>query len=450
MFKLTLNQVRFYSLLLVVGILTGCGVIFFRELIGLFHNILFYGHFSFKYDVLNHAAPSKWGVGIIVVPVLVAFIVSFLIKNYAPEARGTGVPAVIYAIYYEHVRIRPIAGLIKTLTSSLSIGSGGSIGREGPIIQMGGALGSAIGEAFKLEEWERSTLIACGAGGGIAAMFNAPMAGLLFAMEVLLPEISARTMIPVSLATVIATYVTYFLYGNIPLIPIDSKIMTNISGFTSLSYSFLGIFFGLAAAGFIRITCLFEEVFDKVSANYYLRHMSGMLIVGISMYLMMRFYGHYYIEGLGYATIFDVMTSTLTNPYFLVFLAVIKLINTGLTLGSGGSGGIFSPLLFIGATLGGSVAQLYLWMFPGEVSMNLQLGAVAGMAAMVGAATGAPLTAVVMTAEMTNDIRIILPLMIIVTIAYGIRRILIRESIYTYLLNRRGHKVPDAWHSQMT
>ncbi|VVC77124.1 H(+)/Cl(-) exchange transporter ClcA [Aquicella siphonis] len=445
---LHLNQIRFYSLMLVVGVVTGCGAIFFRELIGLLHNLLFYGQLSSHYDVLQHAAPSRWGAGIVLVPVLAAVIVAFLIKNYAPEARGTGVPAVIYAVYYENERIRPMAGIIKALASSLSIGSGGSIGREGPIIQMGGALGSALGEAFKLADWQRMTLIACGASGGIAAMFNTPMGGLLFAIEILLPEISARTIIPVSIATAVSTYMTYFLYGDVPLIPVDASVIAHISAYTAVSYSFLGMIVGLAAAFFIRGIYLIEEAFEKLPDNYYFRHMAGMFLVGLSMYFMLKVFGHYYIQGLGYATIMDVMTSTLTDPYFLIFLAALKLLSTGLTLGSGGSGGIFSPLLFIGAALGGGFAEVYKLVFPGEMSMNLQLGAVAGMAGMVGASTGAPLTAIIMTAELTNDMRIVLPLMMMVAIAYGVRRTLIKESIYTYRLTRKGSHVPDTWRSQ--
>lgn len=416
---------------------------FFRELIAFFHNLLFYGRFSIHYDVLQHALPSRWGMGIILVPVVGAVCVVFLVKNFAPEAKGHGVPEVMDAIHYEHGKIRPVVAIIKSLASSISIGSGGSIGREGPIIQIGAAFGSAIGQWAKVADWERITLIACGAGGGIAATFNTPFGGILFALEIMLTELSARTIIPVSIATAIATYTSYLYFGNIPFIPFSTSAVSAINFFDIFCYFILSIALGFISAVFIRSIYFAEDLFDGMR-NYYLRHMLGMLFVGLSMYGMMREFGHYYIQGVGYATVLDVLKSTLTHPGFLLFLALLKLIDTAITLGSGGSGGIFSPLLFIGATLGGCFAGICNAFFPDYINMNIQLGALAGMAGMVGASTAAPLTAIVMTAELTNDFTILLPLMMIVAIAYGVRRVIIKDSVYTLKLTRRGYQIPDS------
>jgi chloride channel protein, CIC family len=210
----------------------------------------------------------------------------------------------------------------------------------------------------------------------------------------------------------------------------------------------MSVILGLASALFIKSIYYAEDVFDDVFENEYLRHMYGMLMVGISLYLMMYFFGHYYVEGVGYATVLDVLTAVLTHPGFLLWLAILKLIDTAITLGSGGSGGIFSPLLFIGATLGGSVASIMMFFFPQETAFNLQLGALVGMAGMVGASTAAPMTAIIMTAELTNDFPIILPCMIIVAVAYAVRRTLIRDSVYTLKLTRRGHSIPDKLDSE--
>src|SRR5579883_1143918 len=176
-------SIRFILLVLAVGIAAGLGAIIFRELIGLFHNLFFYGYLSFDYNTFQHAAPSRWGAGIILVPVLGALLVAYLIKNHAPEARGSGVPDVMEAIYYKRGIIRPIVALIKALSSAIAIGSGASVGREGPIIQIGAAFGSTLGQYIHVSDSERILLIACGAGGGIAASFNTPFTGILFAME---------------------------------------------------------------------------------------------------------------------------------------------------------------------------------------------------------------------------------------------------------------------------
>jgi chloride channel protein, CIC family len=435
---------RFYMLIVLVGVAAGLGAIIFRELIGFFHNILFYGQFSVNYNAFQHAASSRWGVGIMLVPVIGAMCVAYLVQHFAPEARGRGVTEVIDAIYYKRGVVRPIVAVVKAVASSISIGSGGSVGREGPIIQIGAAFGSALGQWVKVADWQRIILVACGAGGGIAATFNTPFGGILFALEIMLPEWSARTIIPVSIATALATYTSYLYFGNAPFMPFTISAEGQFHLLGIMSYFLLSLLLGLFSTLFIRSIYVTEDLFDRLPGNYYLRHGLGMLLVGITMYLMMRFLGHYYIQGVGYATVFDVLSQTLISPGFLFFLALLKLVDTCITLGSGGSGGIFSPLLFIGATLGASFAGLCHYFFPGQIEMNVQLAALVGMAGMVGASTAAPLTAIIMTAELTNDFRIILPLMLMVALAYAVRRSLIKESVYTLKLTRRGHPVPDA------
>jgi len=437
------QTLRFYALVILVGLIAGVGAIVFRDLIAFFHNLLFYGDFSLNYDVLQHAAASKWGIGIILVPVIGAFFVAYLVKNYAPEAKGHGVPEVMDAIYYEHGHIRPMVAIIKSLASSITIGSGGSVGREGPIIQIGAAFGSTIGQWVGVPDWERITLIACGAGGGIAATFNAPVAGVLFAIEIMLPALSARTVIPVTLATAIATYISYLKFGVNSFIPITTTAVSQIYSFEIIGYLVLSILLGIISALFIRSIYFCEDAFDRLPGGYYVRHMSGMLLVGISMYLMLKLTRHYYIHGVGYATVMDILTQLLTHPEFLLLLAILKLLDTAITLGSGGSGGIFSPLLFIGACLGACFALLCQTVLPGQIDMSIQLGALAGIAGMVGATTGAPLTAIIMTSELTNDYTILLPIMMIVAIAYGIRRTIMKDSVYTLKLTRRGHSIPE-------
>ncbi len=444
------NQSRFYLLVFMVGVIAGCGALFFRELIGFFHNLFFYGQWSTYYDVLQHALPSRWGVGVILVPVVGAIFVSFLVKNFAPEAKGHGVPEVMDAIYYEKGRIRPIVAVIKSLASSITIGSGGSVGREGPIIQIGAAFGATMGQWFPVPDWQRITLIACGAGGGIAATFNAPFGGILFAVEIMLPEVSARTIIPVTLATAIATYISYAFTGDVAFIPFTLAGMSQLHYLSALTLLCYSILLGVAAALFIHGIYFAEDLFERLPGGYYLQHMLGMLMMGILIYYTMHFFGHYYVEGVGYATIIDVLSQHLVTPQFLIFLACLKMFATCLTLGSGGSGGVFSPLLFIGATLGGGLAALASLCLPADAAFSIPLGAVGGMAGIVGAATAAPLTAIIMIAELTKDYALILPLMVIVSIAYAVRRVIMKDSIYTLKLSRRGHHLPDKLHTHPT
>jgi CIC family chloride channel protein len=445
-----LGLLRFSLLSVLIGVIAGLGAAMFRSLIAFFHNLLFLGKFSLIYDANVHTPPSPWGPFVILVPVVGALGVAFLIKNFAPEAKGHGVPEVMDAIYYNKGVIRPIVALIKALASALSIGSGGAIGREGPIIQIGSSFGSSVGQILKMPVWQRITLIAAGAGGGIAATFNTPIGGVLFAVEIMLPEVSVRTLIPVAISTATATYLGRLIFGSYPSFVIPNLQMPYFHLTDPLvlpSYVGLGVIMGLFSALFIRSIYGFEDFFDKrVKGNYYSRHMIGMFLVGIIMYILMATQGQYYIEGVGYSTVQTILTGSLSSPYLILILFVLKLLATSLTLGSGASGGIFSPALFMGATLGGAYGIILHHFFPG-LAISPPAFAVAGMAGMVGGATGAAMAAIVMIFEMTLDYGVIIPMTITVALSYGIRKRLCHESIYTLKLVRRGHYIPEALHT---
>src|SRR5271156_1945787 len=203
-------------LALVVGVVTGFGAVVFRDLIGLIHNVLFLGQFVVRYDANLFTPPSPWGGGIILVPVLGGLAVTFLVSTVAPEARGHGVPEVMDAIYYKGGIIRPIVAVVKSLASAIAIGSGAAVGREGPIIQIGSALGSTLGQIVRMPPGERIFLVAAGAGAGISATFNTPIGGVMFAIELMMPEVSARTFLPVALATGTATFIGRVFLGPQP------------------------------------------------------------------------------------------------------------------------------------------------------------------------------------------------------------------------------------------
>jgi len=430
-----------------VGVVAGFGAVLFRWLIALVHNLFFLGKLSVVYDANAHTVAGPWGPFVILAPALGGLGVVYLVKRFAPEARGHGVPEVMDAIYYNKGIIRPVVAVIKALASALCIGSGGSVGREGPIIQIGSAFGSTLGQGLRIPAWQRVTLIAAGAGGGIAATFNTPIGGILFAAEIMLHEVSVRTLVPVAISTATATYIGRLCLGATPSFVI-AGFNTTYFHITNpellLAYVGLGLVLGPAAALVIKSIYWTEDFFlARVRVNDYLRHAAGMLLVGIIFYLLLRTSGHYHIAGVGYATVQDILSGAGYSVAFLLVLFALKLVATSITLGSGGSGGIFSPALFLGATLGGAYGFLLNSMFP-AMHANAPAFAVAGMAGMVGGTTGAAIAAIVMIFEMTRDYNVIVPMTIAVALSYGIRKLLVNESIYTLKLARRGHYVPEA------
>jgi chloride channel protein, CIC family len=438
-------------LALTVGIVTGLGAVVFRGLIGLVHNVMFLGRLSFEYDSSVFTATAPWGAFVILVPVLGAIGVTYIVSNFAPEAKGHGVPEVMDAIYYNRGVIRPVVAVAKSLASAVAIGTGAAVGREGPIIQIGAALGSTFGQLIRMSMGQRIILVAAGAGAGIAATFNTPIGGVLFATELMMPEISVNTFLPVAIATGTATFIGRLFFGARPAFDVPANLAPlpaePKSALILLLYVVLGAVVGVAAALFVRSLHWVEDLFDRIPGRY-LRHALGMLLVGILIYALMRWGGHYYVEGVGYATIQATLTSQLDGAWFLLLLYLCKLLATSVSLGSGSSGGIFSPSLFMGATLGGAFAGLANALFPG-LAISVPAFAMVGMGTMVGSGTGAAMTAIAMVFEMTRDYDIVLPMVLAVAVGLGTRRLLSRENIYTMKLVRRGHPIPKALHANM-
>src|SRR5271163_2428595 len=260
-----LPLVQLALLALGLGVVTGLGAVLFRGLIGLIHNLLFAGQAIVHYDANIFTPAAPWGPLVILVPVLGAVGVTFLVTNFAPEAKGHGVPEVMDAIYYKSGVIRPVVALVKSLASAIAIGSGASVGREGPIIQIGSALGSTLGQIVRMPPGERIILVAAGAGAGIAATFNTPIGGVMFAIELMMPEVSVRTFLPVALATGTATFIGRFFFGPQPAfdVPHLAPISADASSAIALClYALLGVVIGVAAAGFVRGLLVVEDLFD--------------------------------------------------------------------------------------------------------------------------------------------------------------------------------------------
>jgi chloride channel protein, CIC family len=433
-----------------LGLVTGVGAVLFRDLIGLIHNLFFTGHASFHYDANVFTAPAPWGPLVILVPVLGAIGVTFLVNNFAPEAKGHGVPEVMDAIYYKGGVIRPVVALVKSLASALAIGSGSSVGREGPIIQIGSALGSTLGQIVRMPAGQRIALVAAGAGAGIAATFNTPIGGVMFAIELMMPEVSVETFLPVAVATGAATFVGRWFFGDTPAFhvpPIQAVAVDSNAVIVLILFAVLGALSGVAAAGFIKGLHLAEDLSDRIKSRYW-RHMLGMLVVGVLMFVLLRTFGQYYVDGVGYATVQAILAGQISGFWLLALLGLCKALATSISLGSGSSGGIFSPSLYMGATLGGAFAAL--WNAAGlPIQLSVPAFAMVGMGAMVGGGTGAVMTAVTMIFEMTLDYSIVMPMIVAVAMSIGARRMLSSETIYTLKLVRRGRAIPKARHANM-
>ena len=439
-------------LAVVVGCITGFGAWAFRELIGLVHNLFFLRTFAFAYDSSLFTPANPWGAWVILVPAVGAIGVTFIIANFAPEAKGHGVPEVMDAIYYNGGRIRPIVAVAKSLASALAIGSGAAVGREGPIIQIGSALGSTLGQLIRMPSGQRITLVAAGAGAGIAATFNTPIGGVMFAIELMLPEVSVNTFLPVAAATGTATFIGRLVFGPQPAftVPaIDALPLAHpaLALATLALYVLLGAVCGVAGALFIRTLHLAEYLFEHIPGRY-TRHVLGMLLVGCLIYALHQSFGHYFVEGVGYSTIQSILNGWGAAAWLLGLLFVCKLFATTASLGAGSSGGIFSPSLFMGSTLGAAFATLAALLMPG-LGIDVPAFAMVGMGAMVGGGTGAAMTAVTMIFEMTLDYHIVLPMILAVAAGLGVRRALSRENIYTAKLVSRGHVIPKALHANM-
>jgi len=419
---------------LLVGLGTGIGAVIFRYLITFFEFV--------GYSWIPETFPSLGNLTVVLVPAFGGLIVGLLIYNFAQEAKGHGVPEVMEAVALHGGKIRPVVALVKSLASAISIGSGGSVGREGPIVQIGSSIGSTLGQKLHLSDEKIRILVACGAAGGIAATFNAPIAGVIFALEIIIGEFSVRHFSLVVISSVASSIVGQAVFGDIPafLIPVEY-------GITSLwEFAFYPVLSVLAAfLGVIFVKSLYwaEDLFgDWKGVPEWLKPMIGGVLLGGLALLYPTLTGVHW-EGLpqifnvGYEMIEEALAGNLVLgvAFALLFL---KLLATILTLGSGGSGGVFAPSLFMGAMLGTVFELGVRKIFPAVIAPP---GAYAliGMAATFTAAAHAPITAVIILFELTGDYRIILPLMLTVVITTIVSQQLLKgESIYTLKLSRRG------------
>ena len=411
---------------LIVGIGAGLGAVLFRRLIDWIHN--------FAYNDIAGILAEWYPLHLIVIPALGGAIVGPLVYYFAREAKGHGVPEVMEALELRGGKIRPRVVLVKSLASSVCIASGGSVGREGPIAQIGSALGSLIGQLLKLSEDRVRTLVACGAAGGIAATFNAPIAGAVFALEVLLRRFGSVYFGAVVISAVTADVIAHYFEGDSRTFLTPEYTMQ--SPWELLLYTLMGFIAALAAVGFSRLLYFSEDIWGLIRIPEPAKPLFGGILLGLLGIISYQIDGFPRVFGVGYETIENTLFSQLTLQVTFGLL-LLKLVATTLTLGSGGSGGIFAPSLFMGAMLGASFGQIAHTIFP-EIVAPSGAYALVGMAAFFGGAAHAPITAILILFEMTGDYQIILPLMLSTVLSTIVSRNLSPDSIYTLKLKRRG------------
>ncbi len=423
------------ALALAVGVGAGLGAVAFRYLIeGVTR--LFTGHDDYAGlgRVANPHLPWLGPWFVVLAPVVAGLLYGPLVQRFAREARGHGVPEVMVAVARHGGRIRPQVAVVKALASALCIGGGGSVGREGPIVQIGSALGSSLAQLLHLDERRVRLLVACGAAGGIAATFNAPLAGVFFAMELILRRWEAESFGMVVLSSVTASVIGRAVLGNDPFLVLPAFGVDHLVQYPL--FALLGLVAGLVGVAFSRVLYAVEDACDWVwRGPEWLRPAAGGLLLGLLLLLLPEMYG------VGY----PVLGRAVAGGYVAVFLLALlagKVLACSLTIGIGGSGGVFAPSLFVGAMTGAVFGDAVHAVLP---SSGGTLGAYAlvGMGAVFAGAARAPITAVVILFELTGEYTIILPLMLAIVLATGISDLVSKDTVYTRKLLRRGIDIDE-------
>ncbi len=424
------SQSGLVGLAMVIGAGAAAFAVLFRWLIRTF-TLLLSGHEDYA-AVPGAANPhfpwlGRWFV--LLAPVVAGLLYGPLVHFFAREARGHGVPEVMYAVARRGGRIAPQVAGVKALASALCIGGGGSVGREGPIVQIGSALGSTVGRIIHASEGRMRVFVACGAAGGIAATFNAPLAGVFFALELILMDFTSQAFGMVVVSAVVSSAIGRAAFGDVPFLKLPTFTVRHPAEY--LLYAVLGILAGGVGVLFSKVLYKIEDACDAIwRGPEWARPAVGGLLLGLVLLLLPQMYG------VGYPVIGNAVDGTYVIG-FLLLLLVGKMIATSLTIGIGGSGGVFAPSLFIGAMLGSAFGIAIDALFP-SIAGPLGAYGLIGMGAVFAGAARAPITAVIIMFELTGEYSIILPLMAAIVLAAGVSHRLSPDTIYTLKLRRRG------------
>ena len=407
---------------LIIGVLSAFVAYVLVWLIALITNLAFYQRFSAVFQSPDH---HHLGYTVVLVPTIGGLIIGFMARYGSEKIRGHGIPEALEAILFGRSRMEPKVAVLKPLSSAISIGTGGPFGAEGPIIMTGGAVGSIFAQFFHLSSAERKTLLVAGAAGGMAAIFATPVAAVLLAIELLLFEWRPRSFVPVAIAAVTASAIRVPLLGAGPIFPVQPHAMLSSEG---LVFAFLvGILAGLGSGLLTTLVYAFEDLFTKLPIHWMWWPAIGGLFVGIGGIVEPR------VLGVGYDTIHELLRGEIVGPALLGIL-IAKSLVWSFALGSGTSGGVLAPLLMMGGALGAASAR---WIPLGDSGM----WALIGMAAMMGGTMRSPLTAMIFALELTQDLNLLPGLLVGCVAAHGVTVLLMRRSILTEKVARRGYHI---------
>ncbi|MBI4540788.1 MAG: chloride channel protein [Gemmatimonadetes bacterium] len=412
---------------LAIGVIGALGVVAFYRLIDLAYISFFEWpatHLS-RQDFLAYR-PLLTGAGIAVA--------WWTMERFGSGLQGLNVPDVQLAVARRGGDIPTRPAFARTAASAITLGAGGSAGSEGPVAVLGSALASLLGRVFRFDAERVKILVAAGAAAGISAAFNAPLAGAFFALEEILGSLSVGAFPPVVVSSVVAAVVSHSFFGNHPAFPIPVEYGYALTREVFVFYPVLGLLAGLVAALFIRVYFLMETGARRVPLPAAAVPWVGGAVVGAMVYAsngVLVGYGHLAVS----LEVFGRLPWSA-----LLLLALGKIVATSVTLNAGGSGGVFTPSLYVGAALGGAFGVALADVFPG-LGLHPEAYAVVGMGALVAAATDAPITGILIVFEMTNDYAIVLPLMLATVIAYVVARRLEPDSLYSGWLRRRGERI---------
>lgn len=404
---------------------------FLIHLIYLITNISFYGSTSVA-DI--PPSGNHLGLWVIAIPTIGGIIVGLMALYGSKAIRGHGIPEAMEQILTNQSKIKPTITYLKPISSAIAIGTGGPFGAEGPIIATGGALGSTLGQILKISHNERKILLASGATAGMAAIFGSPIAGVFLAIELLLFEFSPRSIIPVALACITGAAGHHFLFSVGPVFPIDHELAIP-SNTALLIYSLIGIFMGFVSIFITKIVYWIEDLFERLPVHWMWWPAIGGLFVGIVGYFAPR------TLGVGYENITDILSGHLAFNVVLS-LCLLKFVSWAIALGSGTSGGTLAPIMTIGGATGALIAGAVLSYFPNS-GITLSLTALVCMSALFAGASRALLTSIVFALEVTGQSHALLPLLAACTASYFISFFLMKNTIMTEKITRRGIKTPD-------
>ncbi len=420
--RFTLSQTTFLLVTaVIVGLGGGFGAVLFRGLITLETN--------FAFNIVGAGLGKYIGPFAVIIQLAIGGIIAaWITATFAPEAKGHGVPEVMEAVAIRGGKMRPRIIAIKAIASASSIGFGGSCGREGPIVQIGSTIGSVLGQFVRAPAPIVRTLVACGAAAGISATFNAPIGGVFFAAEVILGEFAPRSFAAIVVSSVLSAVIGRAFFGDHPSFNASGFVL--ISPYELIFYAVLGVIAAAWATGFVKGLYWIEDLFEEWKIPAWTKGAIGFSLVGVIGIWVPQ------IFGVGYVSMQQVLDQHVGAGRAIV-LALAKPLATSLTLGSGGSGGVFAPSLFTGAFVGDAFGRLVHSLFPLWTAPGAAYGLV-GMAALFAAAAEAPMTAILIVFEMSSDYTIILPLMVCVVIASIVGRRWLGSTVYEMKLIRRG------------